>query len=271
MRRGHEESSTPLLSSSAAQPQLVVLNLSLGHVGATLSNDEELLAVVIDHVHPNDLAARAGLRPGDVLCALNDEPVKHHKDAVDRISAATDSGGILAIQYLPAHAAEAARDYERRRAAERAPPRSRWLTVPNVLLVVFALLWLNTLRASDTDAAGNLSPEQLARLQSLALHDAKEQLMTELSRVSTRALHFLSHARAGEALELQQPALLVQMLRLTMALDHMLNVTDFLGLDGPTVNATLLQSRMEALRAEAREQQRAAGGNRRLSPSASPR
>lgn len=49
--------------ASAASPITVDLQLSLGHVGVSLKNDPELQAVTIEHVHPNDLAVRAGLRP----------------------------------------------------------------------------------------------------------------------------------------------------------------------------------------------------------------
>ena len=50
-----------LLSDEAPRTKSVVLQLSLGHAGLTLSDDVELQAVTVVHVHPSDLAARAGL------------------------------------------------------------------------------------------------------------------------------------------------------------------------------------------------------------------
>lgn len=213
--------------ASAASPLTVDLQLSLGHVGVSLKNDPELQAVTIEHVHPNDLAARAGLRPGDVILSINDEPVRSHEDAVTRIQ--QTGSGILSLQYLQGSTAEEARDLERKRAAERRVPR-RWLTVPNALIALFALLWLYQLHVSRAPA-NDLSAQQFEMLQQLAMHQAKDELVFELGRIATRAQHFLSHNHSGEALEKHEPKLLMRMLRLTMQLDHFLNVTDYLGLD----------------------------------------
>ena len=72
-------------------------------------------------------------------------------------------------------------------------------------------------------------------------------IIDELGRVSTRAQHFLSHNRSGEALEKQSPALLVHMLRLTMEMDLFLNLTDYLGLDGAPTNETELRAKVLAM------------------------
>lgn len=237
MRRG--SASCAAEHGGSSEPQTVELPLSLGHVGATLGNDEELQAVVVQHVHPQDLAARAGVRPGDVIVAINDEPVSSHEDAIAKIEQA--GNGILQLRYLPACAAEQAREQERRRAAERRPTQ-RWFTVSNVLIVVLVCVVLVQLSLSVSRAADpyGLSAEQLGvlaqmeRMSELAI--AHRTLLIELRRVADRAQHFLNRTDAGVALARHEPAMLVRMLRLTMALDELLNATDRLGLEGDAVD-----------------------------------
>ena len=65
MRRGY----TPR-PVAANQHETVTLPKQLGgHAGITLIEDEEIHggALAVQHVHPNDLAARAGIRP--VTCS----------------------------------------------------------------------------------------------------------------------------------------------------------------------------------------------------------
>ena len=239
MRRAPTADDRPPAATVDTDPATVTLNLSLGHVGATLSDDEELQGVVVSHVHPNDLAARSGLRPGDVIVALNDEPVRSHKVAVTTINNMAGSG-LLNITYLPSDAAAAEREQSRKDKGDKQPKHRFRLSVENVLLVVFCLLWLNSIRSNmgggATATAGQqLTPAQEAKLEALEKshrHEAKDKLVEELQKVSDRALHFIARNHTGEELELHQPLLLSQMLRTTMILDHLLNVTAGLGLEG---------------------------------------
>jgi hypothetical protein len=223
------------------------LNLSLGHVGVTLENDVELQGVVVAHVHPNDLAARAGMRPGDVICALNDVPVTHHGTATEIIK--NCAGSTLSISYWPATEAES----ERQRVAHKGGtrPKREWKTWSNAILVVVCFLYVRSSwllwHAAPSDSLPELSPEKRAELQQLQAHQAKDQLLDQLHLISQSTAHFLAQNHSGEALELQQPGLLYRLLGSAMQLQYYLNLTASLGLEGEPQNTTEVANKFQRL------------------------
>ncbi len=54
--------------------------------------------LVISSVRPDAAAARAGLRPGDVLLGVDRKPVKNARDALQQLAAARPGGHLLLIQ-----------------------------------------------------------------------------------------------------------------------------------------------------------------------------
>ena len=129
MRRGY----TPR-PVAANQHETVTLPRQLGgHAGITLIEDEEIHggALAVQHVHPNDLAARAGIRPGDVLCAINDVPVTTAAAAVATMDASKEP---LVLTYLPAEVANA----ERQSSREHGDRPGKERPVMRVLVFVYA-------------------------------------------------------------------------------------------------------------------------------------
>ena len=125
LRRQGEAERERLISggaADAAQTRCVELQTSLGHVGLTLEDDEELQTVVVAHVHPSDLAARSGLRPGDSIISINGAAANEgHKEAIGRINAAAAASEIITIIYTPALVAE-----EQRREVQERQPKKPW-------------------------------------------------------------------------------------------------------------------------------------------------
>ena len=73
----------------------------------TCSNSTEPPGVLLDHTDPLDLAAKAGLRQGDIVIGVNGCDIVQHQALVEAINAATgaESGSasrFLEIEYLPA-------------------------------------------------------------------------------------------------------------------------------------------------------------------------
>ena len=63
---------------------VITLDTSAGLVGITVSNNEVGPGVRIERVQPGDLAARAGLRAGDVVLALYQrEQLEQHPEGLD--------------------------------------------------------------------------------------------------------------------------------------------------------------------------------------------
>jgi len=54
--------------------------------------------LVISSVRPDAAAARAGLRPGDVLLSVDRRPVANARDALQQLAAARPGGHLLLIQ-----------------------------------------------------------------------------------------------------------------------------------------------------------------------------
>ena len=217
------------LIDGAADTATVTLHTNLGqHVGATLANDIELQAVIIQHLHPNDLGARGGLRPGDAIVALNDVPVSDHTAATQIMDDAVAKKDPLAVTYLRASAASSEREKVRSRGDGRATrERKRWIAW-NILSVVFIFWWLRggLSRANDFD----ISPEQidkLQQLQKLALHDARNQLALELTELGGMAIWLADNSSHAilDHLESTHAGAMVQMLRAAMFLNTMLNAT----------------------------------------------
>lgn len=229
----------PLLADPDGAPrtQTVTIQTSLGHVGATLSDDLEMGSVVVRHVHPTDLAARSGLRPGDCVLSLNDVPVSNHEHAVKLIDEvrATDGGGLLTVTFIPAADAEAERARKRGAGDEAAARRSRrwgaagWVAAALLLLHVFF---------GGGGEQQHLSPEQIRSLQSMAIHQAQDELVAQLNLTAANAARLGSDAEMVRRLG-RQPLLLINAVRAAMMLNHFVNITYHpatqaqLGLDTP--------------------------------------
>lgn len=193
----------------APESRTITLHTNLGHVGTTLANDPELLAVYVQHVHPNDLAARAGLRPGDVIVALNETPVRDHADAVERMNAAVAKKEVLAVTFLPATQAED----ERQRVRTRTEPRRRYTwAIGNAILILVVFFCIRAYYSNSGFGFG-LSSEEWERMQHLALDEARLKLSMELSVLGQQAANFGSNGTALLDLEVSSPQIMIQMLR----------------------------------------------------------
>jgi S1-C subfamily serine protease len=80
-------------------PSSLSIDPAAGHLGITLSSSDALPGVVVTALHPNDLAAKAGLAVGDVIVAINGVRVPTHEAAMNGIWTTTSS---LVISYHPA-------------------------------------------------------------------------------------------------------------------------------------------------------------------------
>ena len=127
----------------APSTKTVKIDCHLGHVGVTCSNNIEPPGVLLDHCHPADLAAKAGLRQWDVVITANGTPVLRHESFIEAISAATNADAdsaarFLEVEYLPAASVAAAQAVAR---ARRPPQKS--LTVAYALAFVAPPLGLH--------------------------------------------------------------------------------------------------------------------------------
>ena len=62
-----------------------------GHFGVTLSTSESCYGAKVDHVHAQDLFARAGVKSGCVITHVNGTAVDTHASAMDLLSDAQDA------------------------------------------------------------------------------------------------------------------------------------------------------------------------------------
>jgi hypothetical protein len=199
-----------------------LLQLTLGHAGVSLADDEELQAVVIENCHPDDLAARAGLRPGDVILALNDEPVRNHSDTVHKIESATAKGDNLIVTYMPASQAAATKE---RAATDKKARRSttRRFVLFNVVALLAIVGWLHVVTSRDRDAS--MEPKLPPGVKLLSIHDASQMLASELEKASSQAAWLAGNGSTLTHLEKAHPGAIVQMLQYAMGLNQLLNAT----------------------------------------------
>jgi len=229
MRRttGDEETGArePLLDAPAATTESMTLHTNLGqHVGATLKSDTLLQAVLIQHLHPNDLGARAGLRPGDVIVALNDVPVSSHKDAARIMDAATANQEPLNVTFMRASHADRERSRLGSGSDHTLAQKRKWLAL-NIVMLLFIFWWSQP--RNDNDFATTMTHAELQKLQKLALHDARDKMSEQLTELAGNAqwLAAESSHEILDHLETRHPGALVHMLRATMFLNGMFNAT----------------------------------------------
>jgi len=98
-RSNHEK---PQLSDALLSTRSIVIDTTQGkrHVGITLCDHS--LGVKIMHCVCADLAAHAGLSPGDVICSINGVDLLNHQTATQLINEATEAEEELEIEYYPA-------------------------------------------------------------------------------------------------------------------------------------------------------------------------
>ena len=98
---------------SAPSTKIVKIDCHKGHVGVSCSNNLDPCGVLLDFCDPADLAAKAGMRQGDVVLKVNGVSVAHHETFIEAIASATqaekDSASrVIEVEYLPAASVAAA-------------------------------------------------------------------------------------------------------------------------------------------------------------------
>ena len=71
-----------------------------GHLGVDISNSDVCSGVHVKTVHPKDLFALAGIKPGWVITSVNGSTVCEHVDAMDIMKAAKTKEIKLEIVFL---------------------------------------------------------------------------------------------------------------------------------------------------------------------------
>jgi len=214
MLRRARDGEQPQLIDFAARSQ-IVLQLSLGHAGLTLANDEALQAAVVQHCHPADLAARAGLRPGDVILSLNDIPVNSHEEAValiERTAAASDN---LLIEYMSASAAAEKKEESKTEIESRKRTQLKWMAANAIaIFLLFALVLWRGAREAD----------EVAHLRKLSLHEKSGMLTDRLGGIARHSASLSPSVL--QHLESDHPGALVKMLGHAVALSDLISATE---------------------------------------------
>lgn len=201
---------------SAERTRTVTLQLSIGHAGLTLEDDVELQAVVVSHCHPRDLAARSGIAPGDVIVALDDNPIKSHEDAIAHIDRATTRRDNLSITFMPSTIA----CEEREARAQSGPTRAqkiKWAAF-NVAALLGMFYFLRPVE--DPSMAALLDQ------QNVALDQMQSRLTTELFKVGQQATWLAERPEILARLRDSHPAELVQLMRVSLVLDQLMVITN---------------------------------------------
>ena len=112
---GSVEVDKSAVPSAPGAPSTTVAKIDChqGHVGVTCCNNLDPCGVLLEEVDPADLAAKAGLRPGDVVLKVNGVSVGQHETFIEAINSATeaDKGAasrMIEVEYLTAAAVTAA-------------------------------------------------------------------------------------------------------------------------------------------------------------------
>jgi hypothetical protein len=114
----------------AAPGVATIADAADGHLGITLCDAEFSIGVAVEAVVFEDLCAKAGLRPGHVITAVNGTAVKDHATCLSLL----DSAGQKDISYLSAAA------YADRLADERAKSKAANKKLFSFLAVVMLLI-----------------------------------------------------------------------------------------------------------------------------------
>lgn len=91
-----------LIAADPLPTRTVKIDMSKGMVGITCSSELEPKGVRLEYCDPNDLAAAAGLREGDVVVRCNGVPVSDHSALVNTFAAASVRRATVTLDYVPA-------------------------------------------------------------------------------------------------------------------------------------------------------------------------